>query len=164
MVLGGADKPSRPHRKGGSRMLLLDPAFPRNLGPSMSPRVPVRAGHTPEAGASPPAPGPGEGQGPSSRDPGAIQALLPGVLGESGRPGVCRPQMHEALEAPVCAECMPGGRVFNCPSAGFAEFLVRFGGTAPRGSVRGRTEPPEAAVPPVQSRHRGRPDSCRSRS
>lgn len=46
MVLGGADKPSRPHRKGGSHMLLLDPAFPRNLGPSMSPRVPVGAGHT----------------------------------------------------------------------------------------------------------------------
>lgn len=68
--------------------------------------------------------------------------------------------MHEALEAPVCTECMPGGRVFNCPSAGFAEFLVCFGGTAPRGSVRGRTEPPEAAVPPVRSWHRGRPDSC----
>ena len=35
-ILGGADKPAYPHRKGGPHTLYLDPSFPGNGGPSLT--------------------------------------------------------------------------------------------------------------------------------
>lgn len=71
VVLGGADKPSCPHRKGGPRTLHLDPSFPRNHGPRLTPghlwggRRGELAGTqtqcTPKAGLPTQPPGPGKG-------------------------------------------------------------------------------------------------------
>lgn len=127
MVLGGADKPSCPHRKGGPCTLLLDPAFPRNRGPRVTPRAPVGAGYrgeptcqgrtqaecTPKAGA--PLSGSrarGRSGGASSSDPSAIQALLPVGTGSQG--GLASAGLRSTM---LCRpSCSPNAR----PTQGFS--------------------------------------------
>lgn len=152
VVLGGADKPSRPHRKGGSCMLLLDPAFHRNLGPGVSPRAcggrAHRLGTPPRQGPPLHLQGWGRGggllQGPQG-NPGSG----PGCWGRQGGPGsaglTCK-RLWRPRWAP--SACQAGGSL-TVPQPGLRTFLFVL-----------TAQPPREACEAAQSARGCRPPSA----